>query len=363
MNVNIVNVLPLLSTDKIKYESSERCDDAAFSQLFQDSKQTVTNGGQSSKKENFDVAFEKGTAGQDVEGIAHVKVIASDDEKKASDEDDKNSVVFFAALVSSELRPMLANLSDKPNQSDKFLTAAIRGEWPSCTSAVSKKSAGDFQWSKISKKAEVIDGAAQAFSKWGFTTDKYSQSGGIEVLQQSATSSVNEKVQPVMPTVPYLNTPMSTVTIPTSMIPVAAGDAEWLVPLTERIIFLNRNEIQKAEIRLHPEELGSLHIQLAMQDGKMHLNVAAMHSMVKNVLESALPHLRTSLIEQGIALQDMSVSDLTSAAWQGDDAFLFNQSGHTDSKLPASLTDENDEVVNTEKILPSSVQSAMSVFV
>lgn len=362
MNMNTVSTLPLLSTDNTQYKSSERCDHAAFSQLFEDSKQTVANEEESSKKENFEVAFNHCIRGQALEGIDQLKEVALDNEDKASDEDEKTSAAFSAALVSSDVRAMPYDLSDKVNQSDKFLKAIIREKSPDFAAA-SKKSAGDFQWLKINKKAEMINGIVQTFSKRGFTADKYSQSTGIEVFQQTAVSSVNQKVQSVMPAAPNLNISMSSATAPISGIPVATCAAEWLAPLTERITFLNRHEIQQAEIRLHPEELGSLHIQLAMQKGKMHLNVAVMHSMVKSVLESALPHLRTSLIEQGIALQDMNVSDLSSTAWHGDDASLFNQSSHTDSKLPASLTDEKDEVVNTEKILPSSAQSGMSVFV
>jgi len=364
MNMNIVNTLPLLSTDNTKYKASACCDDAAFSQLFQDSKQTVANGNGSLKKESVDVAFDQCISGQAIEGIDHVKVMISDNEKKAGDEDDENSGGFFTVLtISSDLKTMSEHLSDKPHQNDKFLTAAIRGQLLDFTGTVSKKLAGDLQWSKINKKGEIIDGIVQTFSQRGVTTDKCSQSSEVEVFQQTAMPSVNQEVQPVMPAASYLNMPMSTAAIPTSMLPVAVGNAEWLASLTERIIFFNRNEIQKAEICLHPEEFGSLHIQLAMQHGKMHLNVVAMHSRVKSVLESALPYLRTSLIEQGIALQDMHVSDFSSTAWHGNDSSLFNQSSHTDSTFPDFLTDENDELVNTEKILPSSTQSGMSVFV
>ncbi|OCG17093.1 hypothetical protein A9G24_03480 [Gilliamella sp. App6-5] len=87
--------------------------------------------------------------------------------------------------------------------------------------------------------------------------------------------------------------------------------AQWQTSLTEQIIMFNRQGIQTAEIKLHPQELGSLHIKLAINDDKMNLHMMAAHSVVKGMLESALPFLRTSLEDQGIMLEQANIGDFS----------------------------------------------------
>lgn len=92
-------------------------------------------------------------------------------------------------------------------------------------------------------------------------------------------------------------------------LPMPMDIAKWQTALNEKISLICRQGIQNAEIKLHPEELGSLHIKLAIIDDKMNLHMAVAHNMVKNVLESALPQLRASLEEHGITLQQTDISD------------------------------------------------------
>ncbi len=92
-------------------------------------------------------------------------------------------------------------------------------------------------------------------------------------------------------------------------LPMPMDITKWQTALNEKISLICRQGIQNAEIKLHPEELGSLHIKLAIIDDKMNLHMAVAHNMVKNVLESALPQLRASLEEHGITLQQTDISD------------------------------------------------------
>lgn len=94
-------------------------------------------------------------------------------------------------------------------------------------------------------------------------------------------------------------------------LPMPMDITKWQTALNEKISLICRQGIQNAEIKLHPEELGSLHIKLAIIDDKMNLHMAVAHNMVKNVLESALPQLRASLEEHGITLQQTDISDFS----------------------------------------------------
>ncbi len=109
------------------------------------------------------------------------------------------------------------------------------------------------------------------------------------------------------------NPPTST-TNPTILnlnLPMPMDISKWQASLNEQICLISRQGIQNAEIKLNPQELGSLHIKLAMIDDKIDLHMAVAHNMVKGVLESALPMLRTSLEQQGITLQHTNISDFS----------------------------------------------------
>lgn len=94
-------------------------------------------------------------------------------------------------------------------------------------------------------------------------------------------------------------------------LPMPMDISKWQASLNEQICLISRQGIQNAEIKLNPQELGSLHIKLAMIDDKIDLHMAVAHNMVKGVLESALPMLRTSLEQQGITLQHTNISDFS----------------------------------------------------
>ena len=109
------------------------------------------------------------------------------------------------------------------------------------------------------------------------------------------------------------NPPTSTAN-PTTLnlnLPMPMDISKWQASLNEQICLISRQGIQNAEIKLNPQELGSLHIKLAMIDDKIDLHMAVAHNMVKGVLESALPMLRTSLEQQGITLQHTNISDFS----------------------------------------------------
>ena len=109
------------------------------------------------------------------------------------------------------------------------------------------------------------------------------------------------------------NPPTSTAN-PTTLnlnLPMPMDISKWQASLNEQICLISRQGIQNAEIKLNPQELGSLHIKLAMIDDKIDLHMAVAHNMVKGVLESALPMLRSSLEQQGITLQHTNISDFS----------------------------------------------------
>ena len=57
--------------------------------------------------------------------------------------------------------------------------------------------------------------------------------------------------------------------------------------------------LQQAQLRLHPEELGSLNIHLKIEDNQAVMHFVSPHSHVRAAMESMMPVLRNALQEKG----------------------------------------------------------------
>ena len=126
------------------------------------------------------------------------------------------------------------------------------------------------------------------------------------------------------PNGPALNVPtLSSSAMPVSNAPLTAyltaqfGSQEWQQQLGQQVMLLsNRHGEQNAQLRLHPQELGMLHVNLKIENGLAQLHFASAHSQVRTMLEAMMPGLRNALAEGGIALGQSSVSSDTSPQWQ-----------------------------------------------
>ncbi|BDH45352.1 hypothetical protein TUM12370_13960 [Salmonella enterica subsp. enterica serovar Choleraesuis] len=115
------------------------------------------------------------------------------------------------------------------------------------------------------------------------------------------------------------------------------GSPEWQQALSQQVALFSRQGVQQAELKLHPEELGQLHIKLHLEDAQMQLQIHSPHGQVRAVLEAALPTLRTSLAETGIQLGHSSVgSESFSGQQQESHSQQRNTAFTRDSGLDAS---------------------------
>ncbi|WKV50480.1 flagellar hook-length control protein FliK [Dickeya fangzhongdai] len=136
----------------------------------------------------------------------------------------------------------------------------------------------------------------------------------------------------------------------TSQINAPLGTQQWNDALGQQVVMFSRNGQQTAELKLHPEELGSLHIMLKIEDNQAQIHLVSGNSQVRSALESALPHLRSAMAESGINLGQSSVGS-DASSWQqsqqqvasnansngGGNASSyqqqFGQSGHTAAEV------------------------------
>lgn len=94
------------------------------------------------------------------------------------------------------------------------------------------------------------------------------------------------------------------------------GSQEWQQSLSQHVTLFTRQGQQSAELRLHPQDLGQVHISIKLDDNLAQLQMVSPHSHVRAALEAALPMLRTQLAESGIQLGQSNISSESFAGQQ-----------------------------------------------
>ncbi|ENH4880757.1 flagellar hook length control protein FliK [Salmonella enterica] len=141
--------------------------------------------------------------------------------------------------------------------------------------------------------------------------------------------------------------------LPVASAPVLSaplGSHEWQQTFSQQVMLFTRQGQQSAQLRLHPEELGQVHISLKLDDNQAQLQMVSPHSHVRAALEAALPMLRTQLAESGIQLGQSSISSESFAGQQ--------QSSSQQQSARAQHTDAFGAEDDIALAAPASLQAA-----
>ena len=148
-------------------------------------------------------------------------------------------------------------------------------------------------------------------------------------------------------TLASLATPAAATPVANAMQPVAqaalapeVGTPAWQQALGQQLSTFTRNGIQHAELRLHPEHLGPLKVNLRLQHDLVQLHFVTDQQPVRAALEAAMPHLRTSLAESGIQLDQGSV---------GSDAPAWGSAADADSDRSSRARHEENGAAAVER--------------
>jgi flagellar hook-length control protein FliK len=176
------------------------------------------------------------------------------------------------------------------------------------------------------------------------TDDALRVPGWVGVQGESATSSTTAVAEPAAATpspalVTGLDVPTPTPTAatgsvaPTHPVSVAAtmaaadlaafealeGDSPWqqLASVVRPLRQLPDGS-HRLSLQLRPAELGAVHLEVALEDGRLSLRALAENVTTREVLTASLPELRAELARSGIDLGSLDVGDHTFGA--GSDA-------------------------------------------
>ena len=128
--------------------------------------------------------------------------------------------------------------------------------------------------------------------------------------------NLNEQMMPVQNTTSTLSQGLAAVGLGTAtqaaatqtqMAPLNLGQNAWETNFSSRLQMMVGQNIQTAEIRLDPPELGALDIKINIKNDVASVNITSPNAQVREALETAVPRLREMFEESGVALGDVNV--------------------------------------------------------
>ncbi len=135
---------------------------------------------------------------------------------------------------------------------------------------------------------------------------------GVE-LPASAHDTSNVQASAPAPTAPAIHMAATHATPPASSenslhLATPLKDAAWPAELSQKVVWMARQDLQSAQITLNPPQLGPIEIALDIKNEQASAVFVSGSAEVREAIESALPRLREMLAGVGVELGQANVS-------------------------------------------------------
>ena len=84
---------------------------------------------------------------------------------------------------------------------------------------------------------------------------------------------------------------------------------QWNADLGNRILWMVKQDVQTADIKLNPPHLGPLEVRVSMANDNVSVTFSSHHGLVRDALDAAMPRLRDMLMDNGLQLINANVSN------------------------------------------------------
>lgn len=122
------------------------------------------------------------------------------------------------------------------------------------------------------------------------------------------------------------------------------NSAAWSRVVSSRVVWMAREGVQQAELRLNPANLGSVDVRLNINNDQASVTFLAQNAATREALEQAMPRLRESLAENGLSLTHSEVGQQDHSDQPASDDETSMQNGHL-AQVSVPLDDTEDELV------------------
>jgi flagellar hook-length control protein FliK len=105
--------------------------------------------------------------------------------------------------------------------------------------------------------------------------------------------------------------------LPSGQVAVTVGHPGWGRAVGEQVMWFVSQNIRSASLRLNPQHLGPMEMQVQMDGDKASIAFSSQHAMVRDALESSLPRLREMFSANGLDLVNVNVSQQQDSGTNG----------------------------------------------
>ena len=122
------------------------------------------------------------------------------------------------------------------------------------------------------------------------------------------------------------------------------NSAAWSRVVSSRVVWMAREGVQQAELRLNPANLGSVDVRLNISNDQASVTFLAQNAATREALEQSMPRLRESLAENGLSLTHSEVGQQDHPEQQASEDETSTGSAHL-AKVSVALDDTEDELI------------------
>jgi flagellar hook-length control protein FliK len=274
-------------------------------------------------------------------------VSASTDKTSADAGTTLNGSLLSRTLQNAVKDEQEAQSDSTPHKKSSDVLSGVSRDVSTTTASSSAAAASTTASSSNSNSALSLD---ESFKQVLSTLSKPEEHRNTQSDTVTALTSA-----PVSSSSTLTNSTATTSTTPsTPMLNAQLGSNEWQQALSQQIVMFSRNGQQNAELRLHPEDLGAIQINLTLDKDQAQLSMVSSHSQVRAALEAALPQLRTALAESGINLGQSNVS---SDAFAQSQNYQGQQEGRRDGQHGSFTLSQDSENEITPIAVPAALQA------
>ena len=138
---------------------------------------------------------------------------------------------------------------------------------------------------------------------------------------------------------------VSQATLPPMEVP--PGEKGWDRSMGERILWMVGRQVQGAELKITPPQLGPIDIRISIQNDQASVTFAAQHAVVREALEAAIPRLREMLGENNLQLVNVDVNQRDGGEQRASSDF-FHQSPSGEGEEGEAYGIEGEPLVEEE---------------
>ena len=143
----------------------------------------------------------------------------------------------------------------------------------------------------------------------------------------------------------------SAISQPTLSLPVQPNmqNPAWSQVMSSRVVWMAKEGVQQAELRMNPANLGPVEVKLHVQNDQASVTFLAQQGTTREALEQALPRLRESFAESGLQLANAEVGEQQhqqqEQSEQANDSHIFAQASRQDD----DIDNETVETVSSDE--------------